>query len=348
MFDEYFKPPPTVVSITISTVTLPPQDTFDASSSTFIDQDAPSPCTLLNNETTTTSILSTNVKEPNNEDKDAEFDSDTFTNLFVLLITSSAESSSRIVKLDEYRGVLKNKARLAAKGYRQEEGTDFEESFAPVAGIKAIRIFIAYATHKNITDFKISQNPRGVFINQSKYALKKLKKHGLENSNVVDTPMVKRSKLDEDLQGTLVDLTRYRSMVGSLMYLTSSRPDLAFADTGFELMAFADADHAGCQDSRISCCAQILWMCSQLTDYGFDFNKIPLYCESKSTIALSCNIVQHSRTKYIAFRYHFIKEQVKNEVVELYFVKTAYQLADIFTKSLARERFKFLINCLGM
>ncbi|GKF00539.1 hypothetical protein Tco_0023889, partial [Tanacetum coccineum] len=89
-------------------------------------------------------------------------------------------------------------------------------------------------------------------------------------------------------------------------------------------------------------------MRSQLTDYGFDYNKIPLYCDSQSAIALSCNIVKHSRTKHIAVRYHFIKEQVENEIVELYFIKTAYQPVDIFTKALARERFKFLIKRLGM
>ncbi|GJS99719.1 hypothetical protein Tco_0820889 [Tanacetum coccineum] len=74
------------------------------------------------------------------------------------------------------------------------------------------------------------------------------------------------------------------------------------------------------------CCAQILWMRSQLTDYGFQFNKIPLYCYIKSAIALCCNNVQHSRAKHIDVRYHFIKEQVENGIVELYFVRTEYQL----------------------
>ncbi|GKB60767.1 hypothetical protein Tco_0916953 [Tanacetum coccineum] len=89
-------------------------------------------------------------------------------------------------------------------------------------------------------------------------------------------------------------------------------------------------------------------MRSQLTDYEFNYKKIPLYCDSQSAISLPFNIVQHSRTKHIAFRYHFIKEQVENEIVELYFVKTAYQLADIFTKALVRERFEFLVKRLGM
>ncbi|GJR73656.1 retrovirus-related pol polyprotein from transposon TNT 1-94 [Tanacetum coccineum] len=379
------------------------------------------------------------------------------------------------VKTDEFGRVLKNKARLVAQGFRQEEGIDFEESFAPVARIEAIRIFIANAAHKNMTIYQmdvktaflngelkeevyisqpegfvdqdnpshmttkfkmsmmgqmsfflglqISQSPRGIFINQSKYASEIVKKYGLLTTDSVDTPLVEKSKLDEDLQGKQVDATLYRGMIGSLMYLTSSRPDLIYAvclcaryqakptekhlqavkrifrylkgtinmglwyskDTGISLTAYADADHAGCQDTRRStsgsaqflgnklvswsskkqkctaissteaeyialsgCCAQILWMRSQLTDYGFQFNKIPLYCDNKSAIALCCNNVQHSRAKHIDVRYHFIKEQVENGIVELYFVQTEYQLADIFTKPLPRERFNFLIEKLGM
>ncbi|GJR30405.1 hypothetical protein Tco_1106637 [Tanacetum coccineum] len=89
-------------------------------------------------------------------------------------------------------------------------------------------------------------------------------------------------------------------------------------------------------------------MRSHLTDYGFTFNKIPLYCNNKSVIALCCNNVQHSRAKHIDVRYHFIKEQVENGIVELYFVRVEYQLVDIFTKPLPRERFNFLIEKLGI
>ncbi|GJS99485.1 reverse transcriptase domain-containing protein [Tanacetum coccineum] len=89
-------------------------------------------------------------------------------------------------------------------------------------------------------------------------------------------------------------------------------------------------------------------MRSQLTDYGFGFNKILVYCDNKSAIALCCNNVQHSRSKHIDIRFHFIKEHVENGVIELYFVNTEYQLADIYTKALGRERIEFLINKLGM
>nr|GEX21691.1 hypothetical protein [Tanacetum cinerariifolium] len=345
------------------------------------------------------------------------------------------------------------------QGYRQEEGIDFEESFAPVARIEAIRIFIANAASKNITVYQMDvktaflngklkeevyvSQPEGfvdlyhpthiyrlkkalyglkqapqaclgrIFINQSKFALEILEKFGMESCDSVETPMVDRLKLDEDPSGILVNQTPFCSMVGSLMYLTASRPDLVFAvcmyaryqakptkkhlevlkkvfqylkgtinwglwylkDTAIALTAYADADHAGCQDTRRStyesaqflydklvswsskkqkstvistteaeyiamsgCCAQIHWMSSKLIDYGFNFNKIPLYCDNRSAIALCYNNVQHSRSKHIDIRHHFLREQVERGVVELYFVTTDYQHADILTKALPRQR----------
>ncbi|GJW19544.1 retrovirus-related pol polyprotein from transposon TNT 1-94 [Tanacetum coccineum] len=88
---------------------------------------------------------------------------------------------------------------------------------------------------------------------------------------------------------------------------------------------------------------EILWMGSQLIDYDFVFNKIPLYYDNRSAIALCCNNVQHSQSKHIDIRHHFIREIVEKGVVELYFMTTDYQLANIFTKALPRERFEFLL-----
>ncbi|GKD31773.1 retrovirus-related pol polyprotein from transposon TNT 1-94, partial [Tanacetum coccineum] len=241
---------------------------------------------------------------------------------------------------------------------------------------------------------QVSQNPGGVFINQSKFALEILKKFGMDSCDPVDTLMVDRLKLDEDPLGIPVDQTRFCSMVGFLMYFTASRPDLVFAvcmcaryqasptkkhlkalkrvfrylrgtinwglwypkDTAMALTAYADEEHAGCQDIRrkaeyivmFGCGGKILWMRSHLTDYDFAFKKIPLYCDNRIAIALYCNNVQHSKSKHIHIRHHFIREQVKKGVVELYFVTTDYQLADIFTKALPRERFEFLLPRLGM
>nr|GEY86316.1 retrovirus-related Pol polyprotein from transposon TNT 1-94 [Tanacetum cinerariifolium] len=96
--------------------------------------------------------------------------------------------------------------------------------------------------------------------------------------------------------------------------------------------------------SLSACCAQVLCMRTQLTDYGYHFDKILIYCDSKSAIAISWNPVQHSRMKHIAVRYHFIKEYVKKGTIELYFVKTDYQLTDIFTKALPVDRFNYLVR----
>nr|GEW76522.1 retrotransposon protein, putative, unclassified [Tanacetum cinerariifolium] len=174
----------------------------------------------------------------------------------------------------------------------------------------------------------------------SNYVLEILKKYGMESCDPVGTPMEIKDKLDLDQNGTLVDATKYRSMIGALMYLTSSRPDI---DSGFELTGFSDADYAGCKDSFKSTFGGAHFLGEKrLTDYGFHLDKIPIYCDSKSAIAISCNPVQHSRTKHIAVRYHFIKEHVEKGTIELYFVKTDYQLADIFTKALPTDRFNYL------
>ncbi|GKD63614.1 retrovirus-related pol polyprotein from transposon TNT 1-94, partial [Tanacetum coccineum] len=181
---------------------------------------------------------------------------------------------------------------------------------------------------------QISQSPRRIFLNQSKYAYEIIKKYGLLTSDSVDTPMVEKNKLDEDLHGTPVDATLYRGMIGSLMYLTST---------------YSDADHAGCQDTRRNTSGSAQFLGDKLLiGYSFQFNKIPLYSDNKSVIALCWNNVQHSRAKHIDVQYHFIKEMVENGIVKLYFVWTEYQLANIFTKPLPRERFNFLIEKLGM
>ncbi|GJY39348.1 retrovirus-related pol polyprotein from transposon TNT 1-94 [Tanacetum coccineum] len=254
---------------------------------------------------------------------------------------------------------------------------------------------------------QIHQSPRGIFINQAKYALEILKKHGMDKCDSIGTPMATKPNLDADLSGLPIDQTRYRRMIGSLMYLTSSRPDLVHAvcycaryqaiptekhlkevkrifryikgtiniglwylkDSGFKLTAFSNVDHAECLDTRkrttgrmqflgeklvswmtkkqdctamstgeaedvalSTSCAQVMWMRTQFKDYGFDYNRIPLYYDSQSAIATSCNPVQHSHTKHINVHYHFIKEQVERDIIELYFVRTEYQLPDMLQK----------------
>nr|GEY23780.1 retrovirus-related Pol polyprotein from transposon TNT 1-94 [Tanacetum cinerariifolium] len=357
------------------------------------------------------------------------------------------------VKLDELGGILKNKARLVARSYRQEEGIDFEKSFAPVARLEAIRIFLAYAAHKNMVvyqmdvktaflngnlreevyvnqpdgcvdldnpnhmyklkkalyglkqaprawydmltsflisqDFykgsvdptllirkngndlllvqiyvddiifasptlelcdlfahlmcskfkmsmmgkmslflglQISQSLRGIFINQSKYAIESLKKYGFESCDPVDTPMVEKSKLDEDREGKAINPSHYRDMIGTLLYLTANRPDLQFSismcaryqarptekhvhavkrifrylrgtvhrglwypkDSSVALTAFADANHAGCQDTRRSTSGSVQFLEERLISWSSKRQKsVAIYRMEAEYIALS-------------------------------------------------------------
>ncbi|GJT77142.1 hypothetical protein Tco_1043867 [Tanacetum coccineum] len=207
-------------------------------------------------------------------------------------------------------------------------------------------IFINQSKYAKEILKQISQNLRGIFINQSKYAKDILKRFDIHNCDPVDTPMVERTKLDEDLSGIPVDQTLYWGMIGYLMYLTASRPDLVFAvcmcaryqsrptkkhleavkwvfrylqgtinmglwypkDTAMALTAYADADHAGCQDTHRSTSGSAQFLGDKLVSWS-------------SRAKLACP----SRLK-----------------------RTKYQLADIFTKALPRERFEFILPRLGM
>nr|GFA35894.1 retrotransposon protein, putative, Ty1-copia subclass [Tanacetum cinerariifolium] len=433
MFDELLNPSTSVANQAPADIApiaevIPSEQANSTSSpsSTTIDQDAP---TLSNSLTTTeiqSSVIPQDVEDDNLDIEVAHMGNDPLPNVSIPEATF-VHSSSTIykVKLDELGGILKNKARLVARGYRQEEGIDFEESFSPVARLEAIQFFLAYATHKNMVIYQmdvktafLNGNLREeVYVSQpdgfvdpdnlnhvykrkkSLYGLKQAPRACFESCDPVDTPMVEKSKLDEDREGKPVDPSHYRGMIGTLLYLTASRPDLQFAifmciryqarptekhvhaikrifrylrgtvhrglwypkDSSVALIAFADADHAGCQDTRRSTSGSVQFLEERLiswsskrqksaviSNYGLAFNKIPMYCDNKSAIALCCNNVQHSRSKHIDIRYHFIKEQVENGVIELYFINTEYQLTDLFTKALGRDRIDFLINKLGM
>nr|GEW40119.1 integrase, catalytic region, zinc finger, CCHC-type, peptidase aspartic, catalytic [Tanacetum cinerariifolium] len=226
-----------------------------------------------------------------------------------------------------------NKTRLMGKGYMHKEGIDFEESFAPVACLEAVRMFIAYAAHKNITIFQM--DVKMTFLNGP------LKEEVyVSQPGFIDPEFPNHVyRLDADLQGTPTDQTTYRQMLGGLMYLIASRPDIAYAtfvcacyqarptDSRFKLIAYSYVDHARCKDdckstsgglqflsgklvswslkkqdctamstakakyvSLSACCAQVIWMHTQLLDYGYKYNRIPMYCDSKSVIAISAAI----------------------------------------------------------
>ncbi|GJV25111.1 retrovirus-related pol polyprotein from transposon TNT 1-94 [Tanacetum coccineum] len=205
------------------------------------------------------------------------------------------------VKLDELGGILKNKARLVARGYRQEEEFDFEESFAPTAFLNGILREEVYVANDVFVD-PITPN----YV----YKLKEKSLCGLKQAPRAWYDMLSSFLISQDLSKGLSGSYFVHLLKGGKEFTSGHK--------------------------------------SQLTELGLGFNKILMYRDNKSAIALSYNNVQHSRSKHIDIRFHFIKEHVKNGVIELYFVNTEYQLANIFTKALARERIEFLINKLGM
>nr|GFC29289.1 hypothetical protein [Tanacetum cinerariifolium] len=184
---------------------------------------------------------------------------------------------------------------------------------------------------------QIHQSPRGIFINQAKYAQEILIKHGMTScDSIASRPYIMhatcycaryQAQPTEKHPTAVKRIFRYfKDTIHMGLWYSK--------DTGFELTAFSDSDHAGCLDSRkrtsgeaeyvslSACYAQVLWMRTQLIDYVFHFDKIPMYCDSKAAIAILCNPVQHSCTKHIDFRCHFIKEKVEKGIVELFFVGT--------------------------
>ncbi|GJY26258.1 retrovirus-related pol polyprotein from transposon TNT 1-94 [Tanacetum coccineum] len=271
--------------------------------------------------------------------------------------------------------------------------------------------------------FLIKQDFRGIFIYQGKYVKDLLKKYDLADSALVKCLMLPLNNLSPDESGVFVNETLFRGMIGSLMYLTASRPDIQFSTclcaryqanpkeshlvavkrifrylkgtpnlglwypkgSGFDLKAYSDSDYARCNLNRKStligcqilggklvcwsvkkqnsmpmssaeaeyvaaagCCPQVLWIKSQLVDYDVLYDKVPILCDNISATAISNNLVLHSRTKHIDIRYHFIKDHILKGDIELHFVPTDLQLADIFNKPLAKPSFTRLIAELGM
>ncbi|KAI3808433.1 hypothetical protein L1987_24384 [Smallanthus sonchifolius] len=453
-------------------------------------------------------------------------------------------------KKDEGGIVIRNKARLVVQGFYQEEGIDFEDVFAPVARLEAIRMFLAYAAYMDFTVHQMdvksaflygkvqeevyvkqppgfidpsypdkvykldkalyglhqaprawyetlsthlldngftrgaidqtlfkrkdgadtimvqiyvddiifgSTNPRlckefeevmrskfemssmgemkfflglqvdqsesGILIHQEKYVKEILTKFKMTESHPYKTPVEVRHCLSPDLDGESVDQHLYRSMIGSLLYLTASRPDIMFAvclcarfqanpklshliavkrilrylkhkpklglwypkTNLFDLVAYSDSDYGGCNLDRKStsggcqflgnrliswqckkqttvsqstaeaeyiaaalCCSQVRWIHHQMLDYGITFHETPILCDNTAVPHITKNPVQHSKTKHIEIKHHFIRDCVEKKHIKIVEVKTDKQTADIFTKAFDSARFEKLVEMLGM
>nr|GEZ02993.1 hypothetical protein [Tanacetum cinerariifolium] len=252
----------------------------------------------------------------------------------------------------------KGQGKISHSGIQARGGSSFEESFTPVTRIEAIRIFIANDAHKNMTNFQMDvktaflngelkeevyvSQPEGFVDQDNPSHVYKLKKalYGLKQASracdYVDTPSVEKSNLDKDLQEKSVDATLYRGMIGSLMYLTSSRPDVTYA------VYLCARYQAKPTEKHLNAMKRIFQYIKDTINMGLCWSSKKKKCTTISST--KAEYIALSRAKHIDVRYHFIKEQVENGIVELYFVRTEYQLADIFTKPLPRERFNFLFE----
>ncbi|KAK6140952.1 hypothetical protein DH2020_025306 [Rehmannia glutinosa] len=349
-------------------------------------------------------------------------------------------------KLDDQGNIVRNKARLVAQGYCQEEGINgftrgkvdttlfvFEKGQYCLLVQIYVDDIIFGATNDSLCKkfsklmqgefemsmmgelnfflgLQIKQCQEGIYISQSKYTKELLKKSGIEEGRTVSTPMATNVKIDKDEKGKSVDESKYRDMIGSLLYLTASRPDILHAvclcarfqsnpkeshmsavkrifrylkgtinyglfypkNENFSLKGYSDSDYAGNIDDRKStsgscqflgdclvswfskkqncvslstaeaeyisaafCCTQLLWMKQTLADYKCSFENVPIFCDNISAINIAQNPVHHNRTKHIEIRHHFLRDCVSKRKIEISFVPSQDQLADIFTKPLS-------------
>nr|GEY54332.1 retrovirus-related Pol polyprotein from transposon TNT 1-94 [Tanacetum cinerariifolium] len=296
-------------------------------------------------------------------------------------------------KKDETRIVIKNKSRLVAQGYNQQDGIDCDETFTPVVRLEAIRIFLAFSTYMNfivyqmdvksaflngklkeVVDvkpppgFKSNEFPNHVCkLDKALYGLKQaprawyetlltfLTEHKFVRGKIDNTLFVYKTQSDVILENPKESHLIAVNRIFKYLKGTSSLGLWYLKCLDFDLKGYSGSDYAGCNMDRKStaakaeyvavagCCANILWLKSQLTDYDIKYEKVPVFCDNTSAIAISNNPVLHSRTKHIDIRYQFIRDHILKGNIELHFIPTQYQLVDIFTKPLDEPTFKRLI-----
>jgi hypothetical protein len=262
--------------------------------------------------------------------------------------------------------------------------------------------------------FQVKQLKDDTFISQTKYTQDFLKRFGMKDAKSAKTPMGTDGHVNLNKGGKSIDQKAYRSMIGSLLYLCASRPDIMLSvcmcaryqsdpkechlvavkrilqylvatpcfgiwypkGSTFDLIGYADSDYVGCKVDMKStsgtcqflgrslvswsskkqtsvalstveaeyvaagqCCAQLLWMRQTLLDFGFNLSKFPLLCDNESAIRVADNPVEHSRTKHIDIRHHFLRDHQQKGDIDIYHISTENQLADIFTKPLDEKTF---------
>nr|GEV40160.1 hypothetical protein [Tanacetum cinerariifolium] len=324
LFDELLTLPPSVdyqapkvIALNVEVVALEPTASTGSPSPTTIDQDAPSPINTQTTPETQTLVISNDVEKGNHDLDIAHMNNDPCVGIEELPKTPTFRDDPLHEYLHE-DSLLKDHHRISDKPTLHSKHLDNPSH--------------VYKLKKAL--YGLKQAPRAWYDMLSRFLISQHFSKG-----AVD-PILFTRKAGNDLLLAKPTEKHLKTIKRIFRYLkgTINMGLWYLKDTDMSLTAFADADHTGCQDTRRSTSG----------NYGFQFNKTPLYFDNKSAIALCYDSVQHSKAKHIDVRYHFIKEQVEDGSMELYFVWTEYQLADIFTRPLPRERFNFLIEKLGI
>nr|GEU69500.1 uncharacterized mitochondrial protein AtMg00810-like [Tanacetum cinerariifolium] len=302
-------------------------------------------------------------------------------------------------KKKDKRGIMvRNKARLVAQGYTQEEGIDYDEVFASVARIEAIRKEMCTEFEKmmhkkfqmssmgKLTFFlrlQVTQKDDRIFISQDKYVDKILKKFGFLTVKTARTPMETSKPLMKDENAEDVDVHLFRLIIGSLMYLTSSRPDIMFVVCACaRLQVTPKVLHLHvmkrifkylkgqpklglwsifiswqCKKQTIvanstteveyvaasNCYGHVSWIKNQMLDYGYNFMNNKIFIDNESTICIVKNLVFHSKTKHIEIRHHFIRDSYEKRLIQMIKIHTDHNVVDFLTKAFDVSRFQYLI-----
>ncbi|GJX75569.1 putative ribonuclease H-like domain-containing protein [Tanacetum coccineum] len=236
-------------------------------------------------------------------------------------------------KRDERGVVVRNKARLVAQGHRQEEGIDYDEVFAPVARIEAIRLFLAL-THNQVT-------PKTSHLNVVKRIFKYLKGKpnlGLWYPRESSFDLIDFS--DSDYAGANLDR---KSTTGGCQFLGSRLISWQCKKQTIVATSTTEAEYV----AAASCCGQVLWIQNQMLDYGFNFMNTKIHIDNESTICIVKNPVYHSKTKHIEIRHHFIRDSYKKKLIRVEKIHTDFNVADLLTKAFDGPRFNFLVVNIG-
>nr|GEV46065.1 reverse transcriptase domain-containing protein [Tanacetum cinerariifolium] len=308
---------------------------------------------------------------------------------------SKVKKNSEAHAFDERGVVVRNKARLVAQGHRQDEGIDYDEVFDPVARIEAMRIFLAFASYMGFIVYQmdvksaflygtideevyVTQPPGTVdskFPNKVYKVVKALYElHQAHRACVktASTPIETQKPLVKDEEAADVDVHLYRSMIGSLMYLNASRPDIMFAvcaSSRFQVTPKTSHLQAvkrifrclkgqsklglwrliswQCKKQTMvatstteakyvaaaHCCRQVLWIQNQLLDYGFNLMNTKIYIDNESIICIVKNPVFHSKTKHIEIWQHFITDAYEKKLIQVLKIHIDNNVADLLTKA---------------